>query len=264
MYWLRLSCGREALDQLAGRLWELGTVGIRELEADNKIVLLANFETGAARAELTSQFREYTPEWGQEENIDWAGRTEAAWPAREVGQRMFLAAPWNFEATPLGRERVIHNPGAACGTGEHPCSQLALQALERCISPGSRVADIGTGSGILAIAARRLGAQKAIGVDPDQEALATAKRNFELNALSWELAVGSAECLANTCADVTVANINATVLLSIFDELMRITREGGWLILTGFTEAELRPFRDMSPGAEVSEMDEWRCITLRV
>ena len=264
MYWLRLSCGREAADQLAGRLWELGTTGIRELDFDDKAVLIAHFEATEACADWISEFREYTPEWGQEENIDWTARTKAAWPTREVGQRLFLAAPWTSDATPLGRERVIHNPGGACGTGEHPCSQLALQALEKCVSPKSRVVDIGTGSGLLAIAALLLGAQSAFGFDPDEEALATARGNFALNTLNPQLIVGSAECLANGCADVTVANINATVLLSILDDLMRITREGGWLILTGFTEAELRPFRDMFPDAEVSGIDEWRCITLRV
>ncbi len=168
MYWLRLTCGPEAADRLTGRLWELGTVGIREFDAGGKTALIANFENLDARADLISQFREYAPEWGPEENRDWVRETQASWPAREVGRRLFLATPWTAEATPLGRERVIHNPGAACGTGEHPCSQLALQALERCVLPKSRVADIGTGSGILAIAARRLGAQKAFGVDPDE------------------------------------------------------------------------------------------------
>jgi ribosomal protein L11 methyltransferase len=264
MYWLRLNCAPEAVDRLCGWLWELGTAGIRELENGDWTILIANFETAEAGADSVVRFREYEAEWGQEEDIDWVCRTQRAWPAREVGQRLYLAPPWSTEATPLGRERVIHNPGAACGTGEHPCSQLALQALEKCVSPGSRVADIGTGSGLLAIAARRLGASQAFGVDRDRAALAAARRNFELNALSPELVVGSADCLARACAEVTVANINATVLLAILSDLIEITRKGGWLILTGFTEAELVPFRDMFPDAEVSEIDEWRCVTLRV
>ena len=73
-----------------------------------------------------------------------------------VGERLFLAPPWSEETVPDGRVRLIHNPGLACGTGEHPCTQMALAAMERIVKPGDRVADIGTGSGILAIGAALL------------------------------------------------------------------------------------------------------------
>ncbi|MBV9084816.1 MAG: 50S ribosomal protein L11 methyltransferase, partial [Acidobacteriaceae bacterium] len=170
------------------------------------------------------------------------------------------APMWSNDPTPPGRVRIVHNPGLACGTGEHPCTQLALAAMERQVKSGSRVADIGAGSGILSIAAVRLGARFALGVDTDVEALTTARENFALNQLSPMLLAGSADCLAAACSDLTVANINGSVLLAIMDDLQRITRRGGRLILTGFTASELPVFRRIFQKAEVCQIEQWTCV----
>jgi|SRR6185312_8370847 len=264
MYSLRLTCPAEDVDRISGELWEAGTIGIFEADDSDGIVLTAGFETNELRTALLAEFNTYTPRWQQEQAIDWVHETHRAWPARVIGDQLFLAPPWSEEATPPGRKRVIHNPGLACGTGEHPCSQLALIALERCVRNGCRVADIGTGSAILTIAALKLGAESAIGIDTDEAALAAARDNFELNGLQPVLAAGSADCLADSSADITVANINGTVLLHILDELVRIGRRGGWLILTGFPESEAAVFTREFPNAEVSAIAEWRCLTVRI
>lgn len=263
MYSLRLNCHPAESDNISAELWEAGSVGIQEIEHGETVVLIASFETNEERSALFARFRPYSPEWSRHEPTDWVRKTHGAWPARTIGERIFLAPSWNTDRTPPGRERVIHNPGLACGTGEHPCSQLALLALEKCVGERATVVDIGAGSGILAIAARRLGAASAIALDIDEAALGAAKENFELNALRPRLVAGSAECLAGRCADVVVANINATVLLSIFDDLLRIARAGGWLILTGFLESEAAVFTSSFPAAQVFAQDEWRCIAFR-
>ena len=121
--------------------------------------------------------------------------------------------------------------------------------------------DVGTGSGILAIAALRLGARFALGLDTDLSALQAARENFDLNALDAALVNGSADCVAAGYAELTVANISGTVLLSIFDDLLRVTAAGGRLILTGFNESEFGFFLRLVPGAEVSELNEWRCVS---
>ena len=123
--------------------------------------------------------------------------------------------------------------------------------------------DVGTGSGLLAIAVRRLVAGESIGVDPDEAAMTAACENFRLNGLPVRLAVGSADCLATAWADVTVANISGTVLLAIFDELLRITRRNGWIILSGFTEAEAGVFEGALPETETFAIGEWRCVVSR-
>lgn len=250
MYSLHLKCTAEEKDFLSAELWEAGTVGIRELEDG----LIAGFETNERRADLLARFG---GSWTQEDATDWVEATQRAWPARCIGNRIFLAAHWCKDETPVGRLRIVHNPGLACGTGEHPCTQLAMGALESLELAGKTVVDIGTGSGLLAIAALRLGALKAVGVDLDEAALCAARENFALNGLPADIAVGSVDCLRS--ADVTVANISATVILSIADELLSL---GGTMILTGFSDYELPVVEHTFGRGTVSAQGEWRCLVL--
>ena len=239
-------------------------MGIRELDDNAKITLIAGFETNDRRAELLKQFAAYAPEWYAEETIDWVEVSQRAWPAIEIGERFFLAPLWSGEPTPESRLRVIHNPGLACGTGAHACTQLCLIALEKHVRAGDRVVDVGTGSGVLSIAALRLGAARATGIDTDFAALHAARENFELNGLPPQLVCGSADAAATGCADVTVANISGTVLLAIWEDLLRIARPGGTLIISGFPESEAHVFEDLLPGAEVVVADDWVCFAASV
>jgi ribosomal protein L11 methyltransferase len=264
MYSLSLTCTPDEVDLLSAELWEFGTAGIRELDAGQRVTMIAGFESNDAREDLLSRFAAFSPEWEMEEATDWVQWTHHAWPPRAVGARLYLAPPWSKDSTPEGRVRLIHNPGLACGTGEHPCTQLALVALEQLVTPGCRVLDVGTGSGMLAIAALLFGAGLALGADTDIEALRAARENFELNHLEPMLFGGSTTAARDGQFDVAVANISGTVLLSIFDELVRVTRVGGHLILTGFTEWELPAFLKLLPSSKVSSMNEWRCVTARL
>jgi ribosomal protein L11 methyltransferase len=264
MHTLRLRCRREQVDQVSAELWERGTTGVSETEAAGHILLLAGFEGDADARELTSHFEAYSPAWSTEPEIDWVRATQEAWPAQNIGSRIFLAPKWNGAATPQGRIKVVHNPGLACGTGRHPCSQLALMALEKYVEPGARVVDVGTGSGILAVTALLLGAGRVVGVDPDLNVMQVAKENFTLNGLRPSLVGGSVDCIRTSGADVTVANISGTVLLSIADELMRVTRPGGWVILTGFELDEAEVIGSMFSGGDLTELEGWSCISAHV
>ena len=252
MYSVRMTCSPDEVDRISGELWEAGTLGIREIEEGDRVVLIATFENVQPGA------------WKEDQSIDWIAETQRAWPARPVGQRIFLAPPWNHESTPEGRFRLVHNPSFASGTGEHPCTQLALVALEECVAPEAKIVDVGTGSGILAIAARLLGSASAVGVDPDETALGVARENHALNGLEPQLINSSADCLMDCSADIVVANINATVLLSIADELLRISAPSGRLILTGFTKPELPAIEQNFPSStkRVYQSGEWVCMNL--
>jgi hypothetical protein len=135
MYALRLVCPPEEVDRVTGALWEAGTLGIQEIAAPGTTVLLAVFEKPIESGELIASLERLKPVWQALPPTDWAEQTRRAWPGRAIGNRLFLAAPWSAEETPAGRLRVMHNPGLACGTGEHPCTQLALEALETHVTP---------------------------------------------------------------------------------------------------------------------------------
>ena len=260
MYSLELTCHEEAIDGLTGELWEAGTIGIREIDqADGTILLIAGFEAEPPTA-LLNRVRTHRPVFRKEEEIDWVEYTKGMWPGREAGKTLYLAPPWCEKETPAGRQRLVHTPGLACGTGEHPCTRLAIAALEKSIRDGSRVADIGSGSGILTIAAFLLGAGQVAALDTDEQAAAIARSDFQLNRTAPLVAVGSADALAAGKFDVTVANISGTVLLAILDELMRITEPGGTLILTGFPEVESTTFQALLPGSHSETLEGWSCV----
>lgn len=265
MYSLELLCTPDQVDELSVELWERGTAGIREIEvAHNRVRLIAGFE-GVARAEtLMAAFAAHQPRWYEEPDTDWVAHAERTWPGRLVGSRFFLCAPWCEEETPVGRERLVHNPGLACGTGEHPCTRLSIEALENRVRPGMSVADIGTGSGILAVAALRLGAGQALGIDPDETALHAARSNVELNSVQGFLVTGYANAVAPEWADITVANISGTVLAAAMDELVRITKPGGAMVLSGFTVNELHAMEALAGSGEILSSEEWRCLIVRI
>src|SRR5437763_10985163 len=137
---VRIPVEPEESDDLSARLWEAGTLGIIEGPG----FLEAFFET----PEAARQFGEPTAA----PDVDWVRATEDAWPPLLVGEKFFVVAPWRMEPTPPGRFRLEINPGQQCGTGQHPCTQLCLEAMERIIRPGDAVLDVGSGSGILSIA----------------------------------------------------------------------------------------------------------------
>jgi ribosomal protein L11 methyltransferase len=170
---------------------------------------------------------------------DWANAWREHFFAHRVGERLVIKPSWReFEGGP-GDLVVTLDPGMAFGTGLHPSTRLCLLALERVVRGGERVLDVGTGSGILAVAAARLGAERVLAVDVDEVAVQAARANVEANGLAAriEVAPGSVESApAGQTYDLVLANIIARVIVDLAPSLAARLRTGGRLVVSGILE----------------------------
>ena len=211
MYQIRIEVKAALQDTLIAELWEAGTLGV--VEGDGFVeAFFDDFETAA---------RFGTPLPAPDR--DWVQETEDAWPPLLVGEKFFVVAPWRTEPTPPGRFRLEINPGMQCGTGQHPCTRLCLEAMERIIRPGDRVLDVGTGSGILSLAAKMLGAATVVACDIDPDAAREAA-----------FFIGSVDAVATNAFDVVIANISEIVIGELKPEFDRVAPRR---ILSGFQDA---------------------------
>jgi ribosomal protein L11 methyltransferase len=161
---------------------------------------------------------------------DWANTWKCQLKPVRTG-RLWIGQPW--DALPVDRIPIVIEPKMAFGTGDHPTTLLCLEAIEEYLQrhPGRDMLDVGTGSGVLAIAARKLGAGRVVGVDNDPIAVAVAKENALANgANQLELANGSVQNV-DGCFDLVVANILASTLVELAPALARVTRDR--LVLAG-------------------------------
>ncbi|MEP7354317.1 MAG: 50S ribosomal protein L11 methyltransferase [Acidobacteriota bacterium] len=210
MYQIQLSPEPDEFDRVVADLWEAGTLGITEGHG-----FIEAFFADRATAE-----RFGTPTVAPDR--DWVAETQAAWPPLLVGEKFFVVPPWCEDPTPPGRFRLEINPGQQCGTGQHPCTQKCLEAMERLIHRGSAVLDVGSGSGILSIAAKLLGATRVVACDIDAEA-----------SQPVPFFVGSVDAIRSNSFDVVVANISEDVIGDMLPDFERVAPVR---ILSGFQD----------------------------
>ena len=214
------------------------------------------------------QFRELADE-------DWANAWKDHYHPFRVGSRIRIQPSW-VEAVATDRQpddvALTLDPGMAFGTGLHPTTQMCLQALERWVRPGMRVLDVGTGSGILAIAAARLGATRLLAIDTDALAVKTAVANAALNGVADRLDVqqGTLDSVGEKGWDVVVVNILAPVIESLLrhDRLLDYVAGEGALILSGIIEEQVAGVRAAVTEAEGRVVQEdsvrdWVTLTVR-
>jgi ribosomal protein L11 methyltransferase len=219
---LLLKCGPEEMERLSEEIWLLGADGAVE-EADGLRVFFAD---DARAGEVTSKFVNYSLELRAEAEIDYELRMRESFPPIEIGSKFFLVPPWSEAATPEGRLRLVVEPGMACGTGWHPCTQLCLEAMEELVSEGTSFLDVGCGSGILSEAARLLGAGRIAACDVDEEAARVAREKFGIDVF-----VGTIEAVKEGSFDVLAANISAEVAGAIAGRAVKVARA---VVLSGF------------------------------
>jgi ribosomal protein L11 methyltransferase len=211
----------------------------------------------------------YTPITDQ----DWSEAWKQNFQPIRIGNRLIIVPAWLNP--PLAPEDVPIrlDPGMAFGTGTHPTTQLCLSAVERHLQPGQSVIDLGTGSGILAIAAAKLGASRVLAYDIDAEAVRVAQENVAANEVAEgvQAAKGSLVELraAGARAPFVLANILATVIVRLFEEgLADLVEPGGLIVLSGILDSqayEVRAALQMH-GLELAaqeHIEDWVAIIAR-
>ena len=210
-----------------------------------------------------------------EEN--WEESWKDSYPPQEVGNTLVVLPYWLADAQ-TNRKKVILDPGLTFGTGAHPSTQMVMEAMEEIVTPGYRCLDLGSGSGILSIAALRLGAKTAVGVDIDPKAEDISRENAAYNGFSapaFTALTGNVtedHALMNTLAaeeyDLVLVNIVADVIIGLSPVLPRFLTEKATLICSGILDTRLTDVTAALQKAgltvtSVRSKEDWRCVIVK-
>jgi ribosomal protein L11 methyltransferase len=275
--WWRLELA--SLPELEESLfWKLGALGISRVavqhrpESPGERLLIAwlpasdwpdheRWQLEQALAPLAEPFGVALPplQWSQQVEEDWSLSWKQHWQADPVGQQLLILPAW-LPCPPehAGRQVIVMDPGSAFGTGSHPTTRLCLEALEALDLAGLRLADLGCGSGVLGLAALRLGAVSVAAADTDSLAVRATADNAALNGLRDQVRVarGSAETLAGLLdgqpADLLLCNILAPVIQALCPAFHTLLAPHGVGLLSGL-------LADQAPALQQALLEEgWR------
>ena len=207
--------------------------------------------------------------------VDWEESWKDNYPPQEVGESLVVLPYWLADTYEGERKPVILDPGLTFGTGAHPSTRMVIAAMEEVVKPGFRCLDLGSGSGILSLAALRLGAESAIGMDIDPKAETIARENAAYNGFAapeFTAITGNVtedtdlmEQLAANHYDLVLVNIVADVIIGLSPVLPRFLNESSTLICSGILDVRLPDVLAALAAAgltvtEVKQEEDWRCV----
>ena len=201
---------------------------------------------------------------------DWANTWKQYYKPSKVGEKIVVKPIWEEYEEKEGELVVNLDPGMAFGTGTHETTRMCIQALEKYVKEESTVFDVGCGSGILAIAAAKLGAKLAVGVDLDPVAVESSIENVGYNNLNnIEILHGNLVEVIDGKADIVVANILAEIICILTDDVKRVMKDGGVFITSGIIHDRVDMVCEKleATGFEVIEKNrdgEWNCIVAKL
>jgi ribosomal protein L11 methyltransferase len=196
---------------------------------------------------------------------EWATAWKKYYTPVKISERFTIVPTWE-DYTPVSSDELIIelDPGMAFGTGTHPTTVMCIQALERTVKKGDRVIDVGTGSGILSIAAAFLGAEHIMALDLDEVAVQAASLNVKLNKVKDKVTVLQNNLLDGISGpvDLVVANILAEVILRFTEDAARIVKKGGYFITSGIIKQKKQQVKEAIERAgfsieETMVMEDW-------
>jgi len=271
---------------LQAALIDYETTAIDERSPDDwRVFFTTVSERDRAATALRSAFPTLTIASIDVPDENWAARSQASLRAVRVGN-IVVAPPWDVPAGPKNRTRptdtasagpqsrtrpaqdlvIVIQPSMGFGTGHHATTRLCVAALQRLDLRGRSVLDMGTGSGVLAIAASLLGASRSVGIDDDGDAIAAARENLHLNPQAEvTLLVQDLRSTDVGSADIVIANLTGGLLMSAALTIQDFVTRGGSLVLSGLMTVEESDVLSAFPAWRVEhrlEEDEWLCLTL--
>ena len=211
-------------------------------------------------------------------DTDWSESWKENYPPQEVGDRLVVLPYWLADSDTQGRLPIILDPGLTFGTGAHPSTQMVMEAMEQMLAEGASCLDLGSGSGILSIAALRLGAKTAIGVDIDPKAEDIARENSGYNGFAapeFTALTGNVlsdkklmNALLQNRYDLVLVNIVADVIVGLSPTLPQFMDSGSTLICSGILDTRLQDVTDALAAAgltvtQIRAKEDWRCVVAK-
>lgn len=267
---------RPVSELLQAALVDYDATAVDERSPDDwRVFFTSPAERDRAAAALRADFPDATIESIDVPDENWAARSQASLRAVRVGN-IVIAPPWDVPAGPKNGTRptdatndlvIVIQPSMGFGTGHHATTRLCIDALQRMKVAGRTVLDVGTGSGVLAIAASLLGASRSVGIDDDADAITAARENLELNPQAEAtLLVADLRAADVGSADIVIANLTGGLLIAATPALQEFVARDGSLVLSGLMAVEAQDVLAAFPTWTVehrSEEDEWLCLVLR-
>ena len=242
-----------------------------------KLYIESNDESSLARLKKLCEKMQLPMEIGVLPDTNWEESWKDNYPPQPIGESLIVLPYWMADETD-GRKPIILDPGLTFGTGAHPSTQMVMEAMEQLVNPGMNCLDLGSGSGILSIAALRLGAKSAIGVDIDPKAEDIARENAQYNGFAapeFTALTGNVtedkelmDRLAAGTYDLVLVNIVADVIIGLAPVLPHFLEEHSTVICSGILDTRLS---DVTAALEQAGLtvtsqrsrEDWRCVTAK-
>ncbi len=255
-------------DEVLTSLTELsGSIGAEIQELPHSIRSRAFYRSDKDLGHWMKKLNEALEPWpnirivdmGKIENRQWHTDWKDAFPPLPVGRDLVVLAPWHRGSEPEGRLPLYIHPKSAFGTGYHESTQIVLELLEKHVEKNVEVADIGTGSGILSIAAIKLGARHSRARDIDPSVVVEVRENIALNDITGDqIEVSTGDLLKDFDhqVDLLVANILLEPLLGLLGDVKRVLRPGGLAVFSGMVVREREAFMERLAEVGLKIVDE--------
>ena len=264
MDWARITVttSHDASEAVANCLFEIKTAGVEFKSLDDtKVNLIAYYpldDRVGSRMQKLRDFLAELPKWDIQpgpatinlkhvKSEKWAEAWKAAFPPQRIGKRIHIVPTWQETSHNETDILIRLDPGMAFGTGYHPTTRLSLKLLEDTVKTDDRVADIGTGSGILSIAAVKLGAKKVNAIEIDPTAIPVAAENFRTNGVTPQVSLSQANGLKDIDDKyhLIIGNILTKAILPIIPNCPSRLHPGGTVIFSGILETELEQIQSV-------------------